>query len=128
MGIDIEKFKRHCNMGVDVILENDDGAKDTFKLKPLNPKQLVQFNILAEGYEAGTLSDKDTESMFDLFTDVVLNSFPELDKSLAENFALNNLINFMSIMDKLAPKVDKKKMDQLKKMKALQQSKVASNE
>lgn len=122
MGTDLDKFKRHCNMGVDVELENAKGEKDTFKLKPLNPKQFATFSYLADKHNKEGLSMEDTNQMLSLFTDVIKNSYPDLDDDIADNFALFNLADFMLVMDKLAPKVDKRKADQINKIKQMQEA------
>lgn len=128
MTIDIEKFKRHCNLGVDIELENDDGVKDKFTLKPLSAKQFVEFNYIAEKYNNSDITPEDTDKMMDLFIDVIKRSYPELEYDIAENFALNNLADFMLVMNKLAPRMDERKLKQLETMKKLQEAKVIKPE
>jgi len=124
MGIDYEKFKRHCNMGVDVELENENGEKDTFTLKPLSIKQFVELSYFQDKDNQGSLTKEDTFILMDLFKDIIIKSYPELDDDTAESFALNNITDLMLILEQLAPRVDKRKMSQLQKMKELQNSKV----
>lgn len=115
-------------MGADIELENDEGKKDTFTLKPLNIKQIAAFQYLAKKEQDGELTLQDTEDMITLFYEVILNSYPELDKDIAENFAVNNLQDFMLIMNKLSPKQDERKLRQLQKMRKLQESRVKEDE
>jgi len=126
MGIDYEKFKRHCNMGVDVELENENGEKDTFTLKPLSIKQFVELSYFQDKDNQGSLTKEDTYILMDLFKDIITKSYPELDDDTAESFALNNMADLMLILEQLAPRVDKRKMSQLQKMKELQNSKVSN--
>ncbi len=122
MGIDYEKFKRHCNMGVDVELRNDEGGVDTFTLKPLNIKQFIELSHIQQKEQEGNSGPDEHLKTIDIFKEIVLNSYPELDEDTAESFTLNNLTDIMLIMEKLAPRVDERKTKQLNKMKALQEA------
>ncbi len=124
MGIDYDKFKRHCNIGVDIKLRNQDDEVDTFRLKPLNIKQFVELNYIQQKEQDGNLGLDEQLRMMDIFKEIVINSYPDLDDDTAENFALNNMTDIMLIMEQLAPRIDERKASQLNKMKALQEARI----
>jgi hypothetical protein len=128
MGIDYEKFKRHCNMGIDIELENDKGEKDIFKLKPLNIMQVAEFQNLAQKEKNGTINIEDNVRMIELLQEIITNSYPGLDEDIAENFALNNIQDFMLVMNKLVPRTDERKLRQIQKMKQLAEAKLKQQE
>ena len=130
----LEKFNRHIGKPVKVELENEDGEKDTFELKPLNIEQYVRMMMMAkrinredfkkEGMtdeEAGkkmfeNMNKEDIQEMMDIYIDIVKKSYPELDNDTASRFVATNLDKLSNLMDKLVPSVDSERARKLKEL------------
>jgi len=124
----VEKFKKHINKPVKIMLNDQEGNDDEFEFQPLNVKQFSTMMILGDRISKTTNSDgtqkdgammniEDTKDMMDLYVDVVMTSYPELEKSIAEQFVVANFADFSDIMVKLSPeKIDPRKADLMKKM------------
>ena len=127
---DLEKFKKHMNHDVTITLKNSEGEVDDFTFKPLSVDHFTTLMILGDEIQkkadsSDGIKPETARDLLNLYVDIVLYSYPELDKSVAENFVVANFEKLGDIMTKLAPtNIDPKKADTLKKIKEMQQQKI----
>jgi len=114
----IEKFKKHINQNITIELTNKDGEKDDFQFKPLNAQQFGLLMVLGDRMNKSDGMDKeDAKDLMGLYLDIVKNAYPELDDETASNFA-----QLAEAMTKLAPDMDQRKSNALKKIKDIQRT------
>jgi len=121
----IEKFKKHINKSVKVVLKNKDGEEDEFEFKPLNVEQFTTLMVLGDKInKTGDSSDLDpayAKDLMNLYVDIIKFSYPDLDNETAGQFVVSNFQELSDIMEKLSPeKMDDKKLETLKRIKEMQ--------
>lgn len=83
---DLEKFKRHMNLPVEIELDNLDGSKDKFKIMPLTNIDLIGFMNLcgkmAKYFGKDKTKEELNESMNAVPTELWDNLFYYLKKSV----------------------------------------------
>lgn len=121
-----EKFQKHINQKIPFVFKDLDGNDDTFMFKPLNVNQFATLMFLADTMDKHeknktTIAKESMQEMMGLYTSIVKESYPDLDRELAEQFVVKNFDIFSDLMIKLSPiGTDPKKVAALKKIKEAQ--------
>ena len=115
----MDKIKKHLNQPIDIEIDGD-----MFRLLPLSITQFASTLVLGDKFERGTITTNDVVELIDVYAEVFMNSYPELNKDLSRQFVVSNFGSMMEVMEKLAPaKIDEKKIERLKKIKEMQNAK-----
>ena len=123
----IEKFKKHLNELVTVKIRDED-----FQFKPLNTEQFVKLADIGNriDFSNGKMDGPLMKDMIELFGSIVTNSYPEIEKDIAEQFVINNIEEFQEVVQKLSPvkSTDGRRESALNKIKELQKAQEEKSE
>jgi hypothetical protein len=127
--MDKEKIRKHLNLPVKIQLENRDGEIDEFTFLPLNAVQYATLMGFTEKFQENTqaVSKEDATEILSFFIGIVKHSYPELTEEEAEQFAIFHFQDFNTIMEKLTPVVDKRKLETIKRIQENAKSSITEN-
>lgn len=145
-----DSFNRMFNKPVKKILLDKEGGSVEFEFLPLNAEQFATYTELsrsshdlleAEKIKLGVKELTDEQAgllimnkehltgMFELLTDIVMNSYNELDETRASQFVVDNFDQLMSIVDDLSPIAEKNaRGDAMKKIQELQNAQIPKSD
>lgn len=104
---ELEKFKRHMNLPVEIELDNQDGTKDKFKIMPLTNVDLIGFINLCGKMSKYFGTEKKPEEVNDAMSKVptelwdslffylkksVRGAYPELTDDVLDGFITKNFL------------------------------------
>lgn len=141
-----DSFNRMFNKPIKKKLLDKEGEEVEFEFLPLNAEQFASYSELSrKSYEAIEAKKKELgvkeltkeqagmivmnkehlSSMFEILTDVVMNSYPELKQNVASQFVVDNFDQLMDIIEDLSPIAEKNaRTSALQKIKDLQSTPV----
>jgi hypothetical protein len=137
-----DSFNKMFNKPVKKILLDKEGEEIEFEFLPLNAEQFAAYSDLSRrSYELleatkktlgkDKLSDEEAgmvimnkehlSGMFELLTDIVMTSYPELKEDIASQFVVDNFDQLMGIIEDLSPIAEKSsRTGAIEKIKNLQ--------